>query len=386
MEVTLLNTDFEAVAIIDVYKSIVWTDRFNECGDFEIYIPIQDTLPDYIKKNYYLQSEDSEHLMIIETITIESNDEDGAYYTISGRSLESILSRRIVWDKTVFSMDENGVVPNLQNGIEKLLNDNVINPSIAVRKINNFIFEASDDVDITKLDFEAEYLGEDMYSIISNLCKENEIGFKLTYHERYVKNDVVYNNAFVFKLYAGVNRSYEQSENPYVIFSPNYDNVYDTKYLDSDKNLKNVTLVVGESEYNEDGTEKRREQRVLYIEDVMHSGIDRREIFTDATGLSTDDGYGGTLSADRYEAQLKQKGIDTLMENTSLTAFEGKVDPIQGCTYGEDYFMGDIVQIENEYGQEGTAYISEFVITCDEGGMSAYPTFQTIQRGVYENE
>ena len=48
--------------------------------------------------------------------------------------------------------------------------------------------------------------------------------------------------------------------------------------------------------------------------------------------------------------------------------------------YGEDFFIGDIVQIANEYGNEGSAYISELVISNSEEGLSIYPTFKTISK------
>lgn len=53
-------------------------------------------------------------------------------------------------------------------------------------------------------------------------------------------------NKFVFKLYAGADRSYDQFTNPYVIFSPKFENVINTNYLESKKTLKTVTLVAGE--------------------------------------------------------------------------------------------------------------------------------------------
>ena len=37
MEVLVLNTEFESVAIIDTFESLIWTDRYYEAGDFEIY-------------------------------------------------------------------------------------------------------------------------------------------------------------------------------------------------------------------------------------------------------------------------------------------------------------------------------------------------------------
>ena len=43
-------------------------------------------------------------------------------------------------------------------------------------------------------------------------------------------------------------------------------------------------------------------------------------------------------------------------------------------------FIGDIVQIANEYGNEGSAYISELVISNSEEGLSIYPTFKTISK------
>lgn len=385
MEIRLLDDNFETIYIIDTYKSFIWTDRYNECGDFEICTPVDVTFLNIVKKGYYLTNSNSEHVMVVETINIESDAETGAYITISGRSLESILNRRIVWYKTIFTMDEERVEPNLQDGIYKLLDENIINPGqmsadLVVRIIPNFIFKRSSDPLITELTFEGEYLGEDLYEVISKLCQENEIGFKLILNA---------NKQLEFSLYAGVDRSYgtedkPQLVNPYVIFSPEFDNVSHTNYLDSDAKLKNTTLVVGESDYNSDGLEVERQQMVLSIKEIQHTGLDRREIFTDAISMSTDDGYGGQLKAAQYRARLKQKGIDTLMENTSSIAFEGEMDTARIFKYGVDFFMGDIVQVANEYGHEGQAYVSELVMSSDEGGTFTYPTFKPIQKGVYE--
>lgn len=373
MEATLLNTNLEAIAIIDTYISFIWTDRYDEAGDFELKMRMNPDLLSVFKKDYYLWTPKSDRLMIIETLSVESDVEEGPTFTIAGRSLESLLTRRIVWNKTTFSIIDvsTGEKPNLQNGLKKLITENLIDPAIEIRKIPNFIFEDSTDPKITSLTFEAQYYGEDLYSIVHSQCRENEIGFKVTLND---------NNQFVFKLYAGVDRSYEQITNPYVIFSPSYDNVLNTNYLDSVKAYKNVTLVAGENETDANGEEIARETYVL----GFAAGIDRREIFTDASGLSYDDGDGGTLSAEQYQAHLRQKGIDTLIENVYITAFEGEIDPNRMYKYGEDYFIGDIVQIANEYGQEGRAYISEYVISCDTNGLSTYPTFQTIQEGVYD--
>lgn len=81
------------------------------------------------------------------------------------------------------------------------------------------------------------------------------------------------------------------------------------------------------------------------------------------------------LSAENYAA------INAYIEAPIVTtAFEGEVEVTRLFKYGEDFFIGDIVQIANEYGNEGSAYISELVISNSEEGLSIYPTFKTISK------
>lgn len=379
MKLWILDKSLQSVKVIDVYKSFIWTDRYNDVGDFEIYVPINLVSFDDFQKEYYLLNSESEHLMILESFNIESDIEEGVCLAISGQSLESLLKRRVVWKKTSFKATgegENRIKPNLQNGIEKLLNDNIINPEMPARKIDNFIFEASTDPRITELTFEAQYFGEELYDIIHKLCEEHEIGFKITL------NDV---GQFVFKLYKGVDRTYEQTVNPYVIFSPRFDNLISSNYLDSVQLFKNVALVAGESiDDPEKDDETIRETYVVNTSSDI-TGISRREIYVDASGVTRDmDDGEDKLTEAQYQAHLRQKGIDALIENSEIKIFEGEVNDHIMYKYGQDYLLGDVVQIEDEYGHEGTAYVSEFVMSYDQGGSSVYPTFINIQKGVYE--
>lgn len=388
MNAMILNTSFETVGMIDVYESFIWTDRFVEHGDFEISIPIGSIAPTFVQKDYYVLISKSEHAMIIDTIGVEADVETGPKLLVSGKSLESILKRRIVYahapDGKVrarsFSRDKTtNVKPNLQNGIKTLLEENVINPTIAARKIPNFIFEESTDPAITELTFEAQYFGEDLYNIIVNLCKENDIGFKITLNEL---------NQFVFKLIAGVDRSYSQDKNSYVIYSKKYSNIFNTQYIESNGNLKNVTLVAGEGEYDDDTEETDYGIYWLSTKDENNPdatiGLQRREIFTDATSLSTEDEDGDKLSVEQYQAQLRQKGIDTLMDNVAVAATDGEADTTRTYVYGKDYSLGDVVQIEDEYGHESRSRVTEMIFSCDTSGITAYPTFISIEKGVYE--
>ena len=356
MEATVYNTNFEAVAIIDSYESFIWTDRYDRYGDFEIYTLVNDDILETLKEDYYIVAKWSEHIMIIEDTEISTDVDNGNHVKITGRSLESILDRRVIWGQYT-------VAGSLQDAIKFLLDENVISPSDESRKIPNFIFEASDDPLITELTIDAQYMGENLYDEISLICESYSIGFKIT-----LNND----NQFVFKLYSGADRSYAQEENPYVVFSPKFENIINSNYIQSKKTLKTVTFVLGEGEGS------NRKTMAIEIDEGAGTGLDRREMCTDARDVST---YvdGATISDDEYYLQLGQRGAEELSLNSYTKSFEGQVEATKMFVYGTDFFMGDIIQIANEYNQESVARVIEIVISEDSrNGYQVYPTFTAL--------
>lgn len=352
MDVFILNKNMETVAIIDTYSSLIWTERYSEYGDFELYTFVDPVLLNYLRKDHYVVLRESYATMIIEDIFIDTDIETGRYITVTGRSLESILDRRIIWGQKT-------VTGNLQSVIHELLNDNIISPSDSDRKIDNFIFEESTDEYITQLSIDAQFTGDNLYDVVKTLCDEAGVGFRI------VLND---SNQFVFGLYNGKNRTFDQDENAYVVFSPEFDNIINSSYVESNKALKNVTLVAGEGEGS-----NRKMTSV-----GSGTGLDRRELFTDARDISSNTGE-DTLSDEEYFAKLENRGLTTLAENISVSSFEGKVDSLRTFVYGEHYFVGDIVQVANEYGIEGKARITELIRSHSEDGLDIYPTFNMIE-------
>lgn len=358
METIVLNTKFEPVGIIDTYESFIWSDRYNEYGDFEIYTSANSKLLELVQLDYYLWMKDTEHMMIVESISIETDSEDGDHLTISGRSLESILDRRVIWNQTIFK-------GKLQNGIKRLLDQNVISPLLVDRKISNFVFQESKDERITSLTMDAQYTGDELYEAISELCKKNNIGFKIILNE---------SNEFVFSLYIGEDRSRNQSKLPYVIFSPTYDNLTSSSFVESKKLFKNVNLVAGEGE----GSARKK------VSVGKASGLERREMFTDARDLSTTT-ENGTISNDEYNKQLKQRGAVKLSDNNDINSFAAEIAPKISYVYGKDYNLGDIVQVSNEYGKRKAQRISELTFTQTSTGNKVYPTFSKVIDDVAED-
>lgn len=348
MDITVLDTNFNPVAIVDTYESFIWTDRYYKYGDFELYTAVDSQIVDIMQLDRYLKIDGSEHMMIIEKDLIESDPEEGNRITVSGRSLESILDRRIVWGQRILD-------GNLQSAIKTLITEAIINPSISDRKISNFIFEDSTDPAVTNLTIRAQYTGDNLYDVIQAICEDANLGFKVTLND---------SNQFVFKLYAGTDRSYNQSTVPFVIFSDRFDNLINSNFVKNRAPLKNVTLIGGEGE----GSERR------YTTVGSASGLSRRELFTDARDISskTDD---ATLSDAEYNAQLQQRGREKLTENVEIVYMDGEVDTSM-YQYGVDYFNGDIVQLRDAYGNENSARILEMITSEDKDKISVYPTFE----------
>ena len=159
----------------------------------------------------------------------------------------------------------------------------------------------------------------------------------------------------------GIDRSYDQDINPYVIFSPKYENIINTNYMDSIESMKNVALVAGE-----DSGESRR---TITIGET--TGLARRELYVDARDIRSED-------FQDYNAALTERGSQYLEENDRVVNFEGQVEAVKIFKYNEDFFMGDIIQMANEYSIEGAARIVEFIHNEDALGIKTYPTLESV--------
>lgn len=355
MDITVLDKNLNILAIIDTYKSIIWTDRYDSYGDFEICSIVNDKLLNLLVPDNYLICDKSTHTMVVEKVQIKSDVDNGDTIIASGRSLESILDRRIIWGQSVYR-------GNLNDVIRTMINECIIYPNDGGRRISNFRY------DIPNKSFnlllpnmkplEIQCTGDNLYDVITKLCNVYKTGFKIALNNKY----------FLFQLYAGENRSYSQLKNPYVIFSPSFDNLINSNYIEDKSPLKTITLIAGEGE----GSQRK------YTSIGEGVGIDRRELFTDARDISSNIENDKTMSLEDYYKLLGIRGLEKLYEKRTLVSFEGKTETTQLFKYGKDFFMGDIIQIENVYGKNISARIVEIIMSDDESGFTIYPTLQTI--------
>lgn len=360
----VLDKNFGNLATIDVFESIIWNERYYEAGDFEIYITPTEKNLKVFKIDNYIWKSDSEHIMVIDHIEITTDAEDGSHLIVKGHSLGYLIKRRIVWN----TLNLDGHI-NEQFNI--VFDQNIISPTNTNRKIDNFIFGGLiTDLDITDLVIEGQFTGDNIYDMVCTTSKEKAIGWKITL-------DAL--NNFVFCFYTGKDRSYDQLENPYVVFSPTFDNIINSDYYESTKDFTNVALVAGE---DQEGNKRKTLEVVSDEKYAIPSGLKRRELYVDARDIQSVDENGNSIPAAKYENLLKNKGKERLIENRVDKNFTGEMDTDQIYRYGEHFFLGDICMLENEFGLRTKVRVIEYIYSHDiSGGIKSYPTFEVIDEG-----
>lgn len=336
MELYILDKSLRTIGVIDTYTSIIWTKRYFTYGDFELYFPVSHL--DILAIGNYIYRLDDDKIMLIENLNITTDTENGNFLTVSGRSVECLLSRRIVWNQTTFS----GTVENL---IYKLIRENAIEPTDSNRIIPLLSIGTSQGFTET---IEKQITGTNLLDVIINLCTTYQYGFKIT----------LQGGKFVFSLYKG-------NENTGVVFSPEFDNLINSSYQRNISEYANVALVAGEGE---------GAARKTYTVGNA-SGLDRSEIYVDSRDLSTNTEE--PITTEEYNAILATRGEEKLAEHSVTEGFEGNVEPSGTYKYKTDWNLGDIVQVVNEYGIAGNPRIVEIIESEDENGHSIIPTFTT---------
>lgn len=309
----ILDTAFTRLGMFDDYISMIWTTRYYKDGDFEIVLPVTEKSVDLIRESYYVTRDDDDQVGIIERVFLEQNSEGLQTMTVSGRFITSVVHRRIIGQQT----QVNGEVPAC---MEMLLNDNLISPEDTNRQIPGFVFRNQV---TTSIRMQRQYTGKNLLDVISAECETYGLGFRGT----------VENGNIVFTMFEGTDRSRAQSENPCVVFSPQYDNLSASEYEESQEDLVTDVLVAGEGE--------GLDRKTVWASLTTNTGLDRYEAFRDARNQSTNDGQ---IGEEEYYETLRNEGIEEI--TTYTQALAGTVW-FEGYRWKQDVNIGDIVTIEN---------------------------------------
>lgn len=333
---------FEMLGTIDNYISFIWTSRYYSEGDFEITCGADAKAVELLKVGNYVSHKEDTNYGIIESIEANITEAQQFVIVARGRFLPVILARRVVAVQTQLK----GL---LSESVYTLLNDALINPAIEARRVSNFThgeYVGTHTVD-------RQITGTNLLQAISEICMPYGVGFNV-----YLTDNL----GLEFDLFEGVDRSYDQTERPAVIFSDRYENLLTSSLVKDKSSVVTDVLVAGEGE--------GLERVTTWTATDTKSGLDRYELYYDARSVRS---VNGTKMSE-YIDTLKQEGLSKVTEYTE--AFTGTVD-FTKVVYKKDINLGDICTIENNrLGVYINSRLVEVIESIDHtGAYQAIPTF-----------
>jgi len=337
------DKELNMLGIVDYFISLRWRRKYFEAGEFEIVLPVNDYVMQFIDKNVLVMRNNYTEAGIIETIEFSDNGTDEELI-ISGRFLSSLLERRIVKSKINFS-------GNTIEGMNTIVN--------AMTPLTEQWETEAVTMTSPHIDFQVSY--KNVYEYLCKLAEYSNIGFRV------VPN--VDSKVYMFEAWEGKDRTSEQSINEQYSFSDDNYNIEQGKLVISEKTKVNYVLVGGQGEDT---------NRVLVSVDEGISGFDRYEVFSDQKSLTK-----GSLSDNDYKAKLRSVGEGKLSDGT----FQLEVTALVQQDYKEKWNLGDIVNIKKEkWGVYTTYRIIEVEETIEDGKKTIYPTFGSPLSSAWDDE
>ena len=352
----VLNQDLELQGVIDEYVSIIWRPAYYDIGDFEIYLDATDKAIGLLRQNMYVvRSSDISvengvttyrKVMIIKNIQLTTDVENGDYYCVTGRELKFLLHQRIVWGRYM-------ITDTVEYALRRLIGANAINPVEPTRVIPN-MQHAEPKGFTERIDFQVSNTQLD--EAVIELCKTYNYGWDI----------YITGGKLTVDIYKGVDRSYNQSARPYVVFSESFENLYTTEYVYESEEYANMTLVGGEGE--------GLDRTYAYVNNDV-SGLDRYEAFTDARDISQSTDEEEMLSHEAYQALLEERGRENLAGMVIAEGFTGEVLSDVSFKYGRDFNLGDVVTVINKYGITKNVRVLSAIESEGEDGIKLLPQF-----------
>lgn len=351
MELYILNSLYQKIEIIEDHQSWIWTERFSAIGDFQITMPSTLENRSRFSAGTLLGKSDSSRVMVVETYEDTENEDGETLLKLSGRSLEKILDDRIAASGTA---GDAWVLTGFPAAIARqIYHDICVTGTFNIHDVIPGVTEGSfyPDDTISEPTDTISYSMDIMsvYTAIKNLCDPYGMGFRL------VRNGDT--SQLYFSIYMGIDRTTQQTDYPAVVFSEELDTLQSPNELTSIAIYKNVAYV-----FSAAGME------VVYPLDVdpTISGFERRAMSIKMTDIAADD--------PNASAKMIQKGKEELYKNRQYSAFDGEINQYNTYRPEVDYYLGDLVEMQNKDGVRNQMQVTELISVSDEQGERSYPT------------
>lgn len=387
------DTGISLAMYIDTYISAIWTERYFDCGEFELQLTATNEIVNLIHRDMLVERADvdSQMICIIEKIELSDDNENGETITLKGRCASAITARRVM----IIQFDNNMVMYGMKWAnaqIKTILHDIITrfctNPTegyhetpyyhlrdLKNRKIPHFFCDDSDMITQCDARIGMQEKGAVVLDKITELCAGNGIGIRT----------VLIDGNIHLQFYDGIDRSVTQGNNSPVIFSKDFDNISSQKLAVNQTDNVNVVYIGGCGEGEKRVFEFTELVAVQHPEEIPPKvGLNRFEKYADRRdmGAMNDDGKpeidGDTTdyrTALLAEAELSLRDIEIVSESKILSTSQ--------FAYRNDFLVGDFVTINGKYATEKSRIIE--VIETDDASNGYVISISTAQNDVAQN-
>lgn len=362
-QVATLDVAGDPEAIVENFETMIWTERFQELGDFQLDFPYSRSLRGIFTPGTRLTMNRSLCYMEVENTVVKDDEEGRTMLTVTGRSIDKVLTERpnrvvfgastppvAKWELSGLPQDVIGTIYNNIVGfgnttrVEDRLNDFTLQP-ILVGESNLIPYPV--ETIAASLQFDS------LYNSMMDIAKSAGLGFSPEGYTIAGGPDKIWR----IKLTPGYDRTTDQTAVPPVIFSPTLETLSAWSELRSSENYRNVAYVFGKN-----GT------RVVYANDAAETatGVQRRVMYVNASDIET--AAGATL-----QNQLLLRGRAELQKHQPIVSLDGEV-PNNAATFTMDYSPGDVVNMRTYEGLTSKMRVLEKIYTSDKVGERVFPT------------
>lgn len=371
MELLTLNANNQPDKLVENYDSLIWTERFNTVGDFQIITGRVDEFLSAYPEGTRFTLRESNQVMVVETHQIERKKNTGAKLTIKGRSYESILDRRVAIQSVLALTGSNNWTINMKTPSDLayyIAYQICVVGSISAKDIfpaSEVVFTAASDYNtstgpVKPMDVPRGSLLSTILQMIQTEAPADLTTTPVTpvvvpHGIRAVRPNAS-GTAIAIQFYLG------QDKTSTVYFDATRDLLDDGTYLFSKVGSANVGYGVG-----------------VGIATTMYEGYPNPE----PVGLSRrvtliDTSQSGSSDV----AVLRTNVAMSLSEAHETAMFDGSINQDLASvpySYGVDYNLGDIVKVVGDYGLSTNSRVTEYIRSEDASGIKAFPTLTAIQ-------
>lgn len=354
MEVYILDGLLRRNQVVDKFESLIWTERWNEIGDFEL--DLKSTLENRTRflTGTRLALNNSHRVMTVETVEDNTAEDGKETLTVKGRSLEAILQDRVVkYSMTDLVTDPHWELTGTPGDIVRTMFDHIcrnasLDPDDAIPFLQPGSIFPPGNIPEYGTPIEWEQKPALLYDAIHGICTLYDLGFRLV---RNFDTSQLY-----FDVYSGNDRTTKQTTLSPVVFSVGLNNIQNTTEFATIEKSKNVAYVFSEVGH-----------AVVLGENVDPDveGFDRHILVVNASIPEDHPNIG---------AALIQAGNEALLKNRAKSLFDGEVNERTEFTYGVDYDLGDLVEMRNKDGVITYKRVTEQIFVDDSNGERSYPT------------